>query len=528
MKLYCLIKFLLLHYTYARLTLQELSTFDTYTFKTRNGEVAINPEGPLNLLRGYIYHKNRFMHNIRLFSPRVKTDYVLQVDPNSNTQREVYLLERSAVNDRAYQPSKCSSKKEKYLSQYYKRLILMFPSADQNLSIEAGRKDAFIHFLRASSVQQHVYHLLASLLLLSEGINVPIKYVKDGQNREEKIVLERASEKEVFFSLDIAIPLLDTQTNESRMVSQNETVEIIRFFIQAKNNIQTPNAIEGFKKGDFLESLQFLIQIYIFEFIDTVENAEKFVYAVHDILNDLFFEEVHPSTNNTEKKGTEVFDKYFMFPGPIGKENLYLCSIKKVHQLDTIKKFKVFPFADASTLPSYMRVPYYTRATGEFSKDKYFSNCVESSLYALFCCFLYDSEQKEYSVKKLKDAPLELKTFFETHRMPSESSSFEIHRDWCRVVSDLKNPEILYSQSKNELEPGLFNILRVIAEITGRAQEDSAILHKFEEELKETKISAEFYKEVEEYMTSTFKLLSINENITVVFEKPKKKTNKKQ
>ncbi|KAI5176498.1 hypothetical protein PAEPH01_2315, partial [Pancytospora epiphaga] len=44
----------------------------------------INPNGPLNLLYGYLYKEKRQMHNKRLFSPGLKVNYFLMKEGDSS------------------------------------------------------------------------------------------------------------------------------------------------------------------------------------------------------------------------------------------------------------------------------------------------------------------------------------------------------------------------------------------------------------------------------------------------------------
>ncbi|EIJ87105.1 uncharacterized protein NEPG_02638, partial [Nematocida parisii ERTm1] len=71
-----IIKLLVMIYTiYARLELCDIKEIEENTFAEIPGSLLINPDGPLNPLRGYIFHKNRLLYNKRLLSSGIETDY---------------------------------------------------------------------------------------------------------------------------------------------------------------------------------------------------------------------------------------------------------------------------------------------------------------------------------------------------------------------------------------------------------------------------------------------------------------------
>ncbi|KAI5138105.1 hypothetical protein NEAUS06_2415 [Nematocida ausubeli] len=51
------------------MTLDEVDCALKFEIASDQKSVLINPKGPLNFLRGYIYQKMSFMHNKRFFFP---------------------------------------------------------------------------------------------------------------------------------------------------------------------------------------------------------------------------------------------------------------------------------------------------------------------------------------------------------------------------------------------------------------------------------------------------------------------------
>ncbi|EIJ92512.1 uncharacterized protein NEPG_02628, partial [Nematocida parisii ERTm1] len=64
---------------YARLELCDIKEIEENTFAEIPGGLLINPDGPLNPLRGYIFHKNGLIHNKRLLSSGIETDYNVKI-----------------------------------------------------------------------------------------------------------------------------------------------------------------------------------------------------------------------------------------------------------------------------------------------------------------------------------------------------------------------------------------------------------------------------------------------------------------
>ncbi|KAI5179875.1 hypothetical protein PAEPH01_2716, partial [Pancytospora epiphaga] len=69
--------FLLISTVLGILTIDELYKSVHKPLNDSNNNAYINPDGPLNLLHGYISYENRSIHKKRLFSPGFKINYSL-------------------------------------------------------------------------------------------------------------------------------------------------------------------------------------------------------------------------------------------------------------------------------------------------------------------------------------------------------------------------------------------------------------------------------------------------------------------
>ncbi|EIJ87151.1 hypothetical protein NEQG_02671 [Nematocida parisii ERTm3] len=69
-----------------------------------------------------------------------------------------------------------------------------------------------------------------------------------------------------------------------------------------KGLFTAPTNYEQFMTGEFLNTPQFLVQSYIYEFIGTKENYIKFVNAVYTLLNDQIKNEKSTKENKSKEQ----------------------------------------------------------------------------------------------------------------------------------------------------------------------------------------------------------------------------------
>lgn len=501
MKLYFLIKVLALHYIHASLSVDNLEAIQRLKIKSQ--EFVIRPEGPLTFLRSYIYRINGFVHNKRFFSPEIRTDYMLKKPYGSS-----YIFNRNEIKDCAYFAADTTDGADSYITQYHQTLIQMFPSENGDLSIETERQDSFIKLLRNDSEIEHANKILASLFLLSEGVHVPIHIMTIQRNEQttKETLLEKTQGKSSAFSIVIQIPVDSIEKSRAEMATRFGALDVIEFFVHNHAKcIKDPATLEEFRKGDFLESKQFLIQAYLFEFLNTVQDVERFFNTVYAMLNNIISSKLD---DKPRRKAAALFDKCFQRANSATKSTAYVQSLKESSII--LQRFKLFPFMTSRQLPFYTTLPNYNRTLKEFSKNEYSENSMETALYALFCCLLYDPSTQKYSLHKMKDVSPEIKGFFAVYPEPVESTTFKIHKAWSAVVSDLKNIEIDYKKNRNELYSGMLNMLRVLFHVSGRFYQESAALSAFVKRLDEGRnFDKKFSDELTEYIENTFRSLRV-------------------
>ncbi|KAI5136971.1 hypothetical protein NEAUS05_1680, partial [Nematocida ausubeli] len=516
----------------ARIDMEDIKTVHE-TFVGEKQDVVINPRGPLNLLRGYIGNQNGYMYNKRFFSSEIDTDYILSKKEISDENEQEYNFKRKPVNDRVHKDMDTKTPEGRYLSMYHTLLIKMFPSADGDLSIEAGRSNALTNFLRADHVKKDTKYILAALLLLSEGVD--IKIAVDYKGKKNNLVIKsKTCKKKVFVNVEMHTAGIDPVTNEhSENIYQSEAAGIVKFYMQCKDNsllkkggeFAMPATKEEFESGKFLNNAAFLIQTYIYEFIDTAEDYKDFVNAAHELLVDQVTEKENPEQTKKKGKKGRIFDELFVAKEELSENIKY---IEKFYSfIKTINENTNFPFCNANQLPKYTRVPRCKLDKSGFEKDQalYYSNCVETALLGLFCCLAYNPETGEYETDHMGEGVSdELRDFFGDYPKPTEITNFEMHKQWSKVVACLKNEKIDYMQIKNELFPGVGNIFLVIAEITGQKADILELVECIENECRTGELDNKQKEYISNKIESIVKALSKNKNVRVECKQMRLKT----
>ncbi|KAI5136073.1 hypothetical protein NEAUS05_1597, partial [Nematocida ausubeli] len=357
----------------------------------------------------------------------------------------------------------------------------------------------------------------AMLLLFSEGVNIPIKV-----NNTVLEVYETDKKDQIYFEVPMVIPWLDPVINKTNDYQQKKVKQLISFFQKNATNQKVLSMMEDkcsqeeVAAGKFLNSPKFLIQSYIFGFIDTAERAKEFIQTVHSMM-----EKYAPKTE-TPSKGDSVYDRLFK---PAGTEAEVDCMALMKKTQEILNTYRVFPFIDSTQIPAYTSVPRYNRKLGIFSANHLedYSNCVESMILSLFCCLAYDPSDFTYKTDHMGSVSPSLKEFFSPENQPFDTTKANFQKKWCKVVADLKEPNISYCNDRNELDCGIINMLMVIAEIVNISKEEKDKILGFSERLKEKQGSLEnsLSKDIQEYTKMLLKRLSKTENVEIQFSKLK-------
>ncbi|KAH9387470.1 uncharacterized protein NEMAJ01_2366 [Nematocida major] len=509
-KCYALAIAALLHCALARVSFDEV--MEMQSTEIGEGRAFINPRGPLCLLRGLVYSEQGYMHNKRFFAPEIETDY--KVEPAGDVEKTMeHKYTRSAQNDKPYPPAEgpaLSSKpaRKNYAEEYHRILIEMFPSVDgHTLSVAVARDDSFFQFLQGMPTKQHAHYVLAALLLLSEGVNVPIEATQKKITLGTSILGNLPPEHRKTVGKESSTVGFKTKKDLCKKAAQ-----VINFFKDSKGKGKLPCTQSDFNTGDFLNTPQFLIQAYVFEYITSKDDALDFAACAHAILTSL-----------PENERKDVYSACFVESK--AEEDELLHQLRMIQK--AMKNLDSFPFTSPSMLPAYTSVHACKRGQTEFL-DETFSNCVEAGLFALFCCLAHDPAQNKYDADAMlgeakghKEAKA-LRAFFQLKGVtPKACATKETMQEWNRVVSGLQSEHIAYKrESRNEVRSGIFNVLYVVAEVTGRQEEEEPRIRELALMLEGCKIGETYgdvFEKIQEYVAKLFESLSVDKSLRVEF-----------
>ncbi|KAI5153768.1 hypothetical protein NEPAR06_0726 [Nematocida parisii] len=524
MRINLLIMMLLSDQIYGKFTFENIEEVQRTTrVGSSKKEMEVNLNGPLNLLRGYIYEQEGYMANKRLFSPDIVANFLLEPISVPDAFWPNFKMTVSRAKDTHWKTKHSSDPIEVHKRVFNKILISAFPSSDGDYSIEAMRDDSFFRFIQNEAVKPHMPRIMAALFLLSEGIDVPIFFT---QERKDFCLIMNVT-KEICLNIPMRVSFLNSKTNELVHREQTEARDLIQFFKDCCTmpylydvfGIDEPNTLEEFKSGEFLNSIKFFIQVYIFKLVNTVKEAQSIIVAVYEMLEYCINEENHILGDENQKRASEVLKRCFSPASQVKKENIsYFDSIKEVKAC--IDKYNTFPFVHAKQLPEFKSIPKYSRTNKEFfPKRNCFRNCVENSLYILFCCFSYSPETQSHTIDHIRDPSPDLKAFFANNKLLMEDMDLNLHMEWSKVVSDLSCPEISYKEGGHNIRAGLLNMLCILLQISGYYEKlKDEHLGYFTQINRNAPIGSQLRRDIQQYTEKVFTLLSNNKNISVLFE----------
>ncbi|KAI5136204.1 hypothetical protein NEAUS06_1804 [Nematocida ausubeli] len=511
------------------LSLDQIEILQKNKIEYEGRHIIINPSGPLNLLRGYIIHKEGLIYNKRLFTPEISAKYQIVQASDVNAAFPVYSFNRGIENDAVASDGFSNDIKGGYLRTYHKILINMFPFHNESVPIESNEKDSFSRWTKSKKTKKHMYRLLAALLLMSEGIRIPIQIV--GEEDDAHVVLKQKSRKEVVFCIPLPIKSEVQEPSDSRDF-QKKTREIIKGFIEisslrAKDAISEydePNTLEQFRTGLFLNSIKFLIQAYLFEFIGSVEEALLVNETVYDmILNQI--NETKPTEKRIISHYKRVLDRCFTTIDEYFYENnalTYINIIKEIPKAMIIKQ--ALPFSNQQQIPNIKNIarnsinatlPQDTQQV-VYSGNR---NCILTIL-SVVCCLFYNPSVHMYEFKNKKCRTDHIEAFFNKNMKPFQSIGVTVYSEWCEHIENSIDRSKFFLYKRHAVGVGLFNMLYTLAcclNMGGRSKEKitnfANALNKSHEPM------IWFYGDINEFVKSFFQKLTCNKNLSVSCKK---------
>ncbi|OAG33428.1 hypothetical protein NEIG_00983, partial [Nematocida sp. ERTm5] len=434
--------------------------------------LILQPDGGLSPTLQYMTYESEFMKNFRMYWHGIYSEEDTKENSGSTEDYENFKVWK--IHDIIHE----DEEKNKYLKEFAQQLINMFPSENGVYSIESEKSDSFTRFLREHKGKSYSLNLLAALFLLAEGVDVPIEIVDEKGSIGNKIIILEKKEINNGFFVNLSLTI-----EEGKSAYHKKAEEIINFFkrlvdpadpLEVPEEFLMPTMYEEFLKGNFLCNPKFLIQSYIFEYIDSVEMYKKFVIAVYDILNEHKPTNCDSPTTNADKHTLAVFNRLF-----VDSKRLAIEMRDKTRNFPDFCKFKRVkdeskntPFIDVIYRPSYIDGPDYVDKNRQYTlsyKDNCcFKNCQNSVLLALFLCFAFDPETEQYNIDHIPDASKELKEFFSKYTHKVSSISTTMRSDWEKVIYGLPRPKHGFSTDGSTVNTGLLYMLYTMYDLVGK------------------------------------------------------------
>ncbi|KAI5167875.1 hypothetical protein NEIRO02_2224 [Nematocida sp. AWRm79] len=519
----CLLIFVFIASTmHARVCMKSIEEIQTMNIKC---DMVINPDGALSPVRRHVQSISRHMQNMRQYFSGVNISFALKIDCCGEEGEYTCEYRKNPVYDKVHINMSLPKKTCIYIQAFTEQMINMFPSEDGPLSIESSHSDSFYRFMREYKNKKDAVYLLAALLLLSEGVNIPLYMDVSTTSKEPSTVLSLKAENHAQFYINLEMWLDETVDGKKvEPVYQKKTEDIVKFFKQLNNpkcSLEMPSIFaetsryEEFITGNFLCNPKFLIQSYFFEYIDSVEMYEEFVKSVYTLLTEqISHASIEESVQTAHAK--RVFSCLFAHKAQIKKGVEYITHLQKIEAIKDA--YMVLPFTCSAQVPTHTNLPEYDQSEERFK----FGSCVcyvsrmESILLGLFCCIVFNPVTKKYSTAHLPDASPGLKHFFSQYSEPKEYADYIMQRDWSKVVACLPSSRVSYiRKSRNKIAFGLINMLYVISDVVGQNMCVEDAISCLKRLLSKDKLSAADQSKVQSSLLGVFKSLSVNKNVEV-------------
>ncbi|KAI5168406.1 hypothetical protein PAEPH01_0103 [Pancytospora epiphaga] len=514
-----IVYFLLVYTVFGILSLDELHKSVQELFDENNSNVYINSDGPLNLLYGYVFYTNRLIHKKRLFSPGLKINYSLTIVKDESSSK------RNNSKDIVTAFEKNSGPTGKYLFKYYEAVKTMYNVVNEKAFIQTNRDQSLFRFLTQKLDKEDSFKLLAAMLLLAEGIELPLRVDKEiikykKSERTIHLLICEVDNKSLFKIgiYNIIEKIKDDGQVDLCFYKLKEIQHLVEFFITyGGNNVKTLNSY----KLPLNDMPSYLIQSYIFEFIQNLEEAQLFFRVINNLL-----------VQTKHGEDSEVWKKFFIKNKAEVKK--YEPVYKTFKEVDRLNLKTGFPFSSYVPPPSTMTVKGYNEKYGRKTTNDIlsFSDCCGITIYTLFCCLLYDPVSKEYKLDRMVRngyiPSYDLRNFFEVIcPKPVGFTSLHLHQQWVHVVQDQVLSEgelakggsfakntIIYRKEVNnvsvELKSEILNVLKVMAKITGMPRERMSELGEICAIVQNGEVKISDMKEsISEYVSKIFKELSV-------------------
>ncbi|KFG25773.1 uncharacterized protein NESG_01757 [Nematocida ausubeli] len=512
-------------------------------------EWVVNQYGPLSPFGLYVYNKTDYMHIRRFFNIEINPYYNMSGKNNNQFIRD-------PTKDQAYMFYSDGDKVPENKIELYTALINMFPSPDQTISIypEEDCKDSFTLFLRSNPVKEHAHTILAALLLRTEEIDIPLS-IKYDENKTPHLVWKGGAHETENFRLKMVASFREVEGDNSKEtkceVRQDKTIYVIWFFLHMipifqsgiKDSMATEEK-EEFWENEFCDSKSWLIQSYIYYYLETKEDAACFNTTVYKMLDE-HIKRCERGNRDEQKIISEEFLKAcFMQCDSLSNVLEYWRKIEELEgTIEVPKKKRLLPFTDSEHAPIRTTVDVQICDDTYLTTDVFLTD-VESALLGLFCCFAYDPDCVLYSVSHMENVSKNVKNFFSNilsslpiyilnreigvkenlnrtnplesiKLLPGKEIPMDVQKAWKNIVRDLCSADLRFNELNGDkvLAGGILNVLTAILQLAGEYNEvNKRKIESFKKKLLPMIISGttndRIVEDIQEYAETLFASLS--------------------
>ncbi|KAI5129203.1 hypothetical protein NEPAR04_2209 [Nematocida parisii] len=506
----------------------ETSSYVSLHNKNIDGKgLKIRLGGSLSPIGPSFSEKLNLMRAKRYFSSEMDIQYNLNIYATNNVW-ELIDFNRKFNSDTAHSKEILAKhcKNPIYIRDYHQTIAHLFPSLLSNLSIYTCGKNSFMRFIQSEHVDEHRLNILASLFLLAEGVDIPLTV--EGTGSKQMLVLKEIITGEEKFSLSMLamcnVKYADNTMKDVKLI-QRKAVSVIKFFIDNKTNLDIreggeyaePKTYEEFKTGKFLCNSRWLIQYYIFEYLESEDSTVELAKIVYSMLMESIEKkksEESEESNDEVKYLESIVNKCFVRSNGDVSKNWRMRTLDLLYGKDFL--CDTFSFMGIHDFPLYKCVPSYNRKENSFNNSILYSNHAEVELLFLFFYLAYDPVKKEYTTEHMGNVSPDLKRFFTKYKKPSDTITYAMHNDWSKVVADLDNKNIIYvNANRNKLATCIINTLYVVSEITGRYSIEKKTLNEFRTLLKKSGCLSNLIETVKEYAKNLFTSLTKESSLSI-------------
>ncbi|KAH9387140.1 uncharacterized protein NEMAJ01_2036 [Nematocida major] len=294
-----------------------------------------------------------YVYNMRAYSCGLDTSFSLV--PRKENREKVYKHTREPEKDRARLPDSIASaaafaEDGEYSVAFHRALVHMFglqkdsgPTYDR-LTIETGRPCSFTEFLRESCrTQKEAHYVLAALVLLSEGVDVPIRTAGN------RVILKKSQESADVL-VDVCVPAVDSGERQP-----SETWQVVNFFKRYRGTHKMPSTYDEFETAGFLESPQLLILTYVGEYVKNSEELMSVLECMFALVEGMGLAE---SVGDPDSVVGRIFVRAEQLPEVEAYLGLFLGAQKKMERMRVLGEFV--------RVQKHLNSSSYERATDEF------------------------------------------------------------------------------------------------------------------------------------------------------------------